>query len=1378
MEFESNYASELFDQFLNANTMRVVITQFKRICNFLDIQPTNFDTFYPRLKSGITNNWKAQSIFNKLDKKASNKIYLQNQRHEILKGQKCLIIGGGPCGLRTAIELQLLGADHVLVIEKRDRMSRNNSIHLWPMIIHDLKELAGKKINAKFCSGSIDHVSIRQLQMMLLKVALILGCDFVDNVGFSEICPLSIQQNVKLNEQCCCSHHLNHDQPIDNQQPVGAYAHFTFNSSSNYPEIVEKLETYSFNILIGAGGRRNLLNDFFPRKEFRGKLAIAITANFINNHTLAEAQVPEISGISFIYYQQLFKSLKEQLKIDLENICYYKDDCHYLVMTIRKASLLARGVLLEDYQDTRELLSPNNINKTELLSLAKDTATWATGLSNLKFALNHHGCEDTQIFDFTSMYCAENACRVKEIYQRSKCCKQQNGNNVRTGHLLLGLVGDSLLEPFWPTGSGCGRGFLSAMDAAWFTRQFALKCLSNGPTTSAKEKEDNILSVISERESIYRLLAQTKPENLNLNFSQYTLNPITRYPNLNSFTIEKAQCKHLLYSNVRKTVQNRQTLAEKRARRITIACTPETLKQQYIKQQQEHHLEIEESPQEPTYDQPQSRPELINNVANNKFTGVEYLANNKHYMTPSAFNLQTLERSRNKEIESVIKHRKQREERLTQECLSSEERYMNHVRKQVKPKADWFLNYSKTENSYESNTSSNRSNNSSQEDLRNELPSHYSNHFSSKVRDLEFKLNGHNSFNEERYLKNEKSNRNADGVNVMAARLQDLLDPIKQEAKFKEEVKRKAFLEKDYKFVGKLSPNDWNVKLFNGDKDEETKSDKVTDKMKPRPRERVAIFKEKLHNIENVLKNGKSKTDDEVNRLTKKQLQQFETRRTGNRCGEWIEKLKSELSDKQQSNTHKKSFTNKPFARKRIDDEDNRSEGNTNQFRRPNVEYIQYVKLNKPIITIKQNESKFHSLDRTKLNHNKIVNEERVEGFGSIESNNKITYMKDLCARCNGKVITIDKLLVNGTLFHRNCLKCMNCGSNLRLSELRQANNVIDEKNTLCSLCSNENNRINKLTRSNSTSNYSARLKERIKWKESFLLNLDSAAVQQAKNQINERIEYENASNELLDDEEVTKLLNLDSIEIGSSQSSDVQYNNTNNLSSDEEEDETTEETSTDTSDTTGADINSDQFDFSELESPKSEKASQLTDLPEIKIVNEDQNENNSSSDDEETLNNQTSSTINRIFTQNDTTNQITSTNSNNTLNDFKNCINSVNIPERSKTISDISEVELSEADDTDNKSTTNRIDHQLVNESNFKSFKVEIPKLLFTQSSTNRERYSKIPVLNDRILEDQHQQKTIRPIYQGTFTEKVLKSRSSPTLNENSLRNFSSFKK
>ncbi len=68
------------------------------------------------------------------------------------------LIGAGPCGLRTAIEIALMGGK-VIIVEKRDRFSRNNVLHLWPHLIYDLKALGAKKFFGKFCAGTIEHIS-------------------------------------------------------------------------------------------------------------------------------------------------------------------------------------------------------------------------------------------------------------------------------------------------------------------------------------------------------------------------------------------------------------------------------------------------------------------------------------------------------------------------------------------------------------------------------------------------------------------------------------------------------------------------------------------------------------------------------------------------------------------------------------------------------------------------------------------------------------------------------------------------------------------------------------------------------------------------------------------------------------------------------------------------------------------------------------------------------------------------------------------------------------------------------------------------------------------------------------------------------------------
>lgn len=48
------------------------------------------------------------------------------------------------------------------------------------------------------------------------------------------------------------------------------------------------------------------------------------------------------------------------------------------------------------------------------------------------------------------------------------------------------------------------------------------------------------------RESIYRLLPQTTPENVSKNFSQYSIDPVTRYPNININFLRPSQVRAVL----------------------------------------------------------------------------------------------------------------------------------------------------------------------------------------------------------------------------------------------------------------------------------------------------------------------------------------------------------------------------------------------------------------------------------------------------------------------------------------------------------------------------------------------------------------------------------------------------------------------------------------------------------------------------------------------------------------------------------------------------------------------------------------------------------------------------------------------------------------
>lgn len=93
----------------------------------------------------------------------------------------------------------------------------------------------------------------------------------------------------------------------------------------------------------------------------------AITANFINKKSEAEARVEEISGVAFIFNQKFFKDLQAETRIDLENIVYYKDDTHYFVMTAKKASLLEKGVIKQVCSIFQRCLTVKSVKKVSFI---------------------------------------------------------------------------------------------------------------------------------------------------------------------------------------------------------------------------------------------------------------------------------------------------------------------------------------------------------------------------------------------------------------------------------------------------------------------------------------------------------------------------------------------------------------------------------------------------------------------------------------------------------------------------------------------------------------------------------------------------------------------------------------------------------------------------------------------------------------------------------------------------------------------------------------------------------------------------------------------------------------------------------------------------
>ena len=163
--------------------------------------------------------------------------------------------------------------------------------------------------NSSIVRPTLSTVGIRILQAILLKVCLILGVKVHPGVTFKGII-----------------------EPKDGGWRVEATPTTT------------PISSIDFDVVFAADGKKDSLPGF-RIKEFRAKLALAITVNYVNHNTQQENSVPEIGGVAFVYRQDFFNNLAKTHGIELENIVYYKDETHYFVMTVRKQSLLRKGVL-------------------------------------------------------------------------------------------------------------------------------------------------------------------------------------------------------------------------------------------------------------------------------------------------------------------------------------------------------------------------------------------------------------------------------------------------------------------------------------------------------------------------------------------------------------------------------------------------------------------------------------------------------------------------------------------------------------------------------------------------------------------------------------------------------------------------------------------------------------------------------------------------------------------------------------------------------------------------------------------------------------------------------------------------------------------------
>jgi len=419
---------------------------------------------------------------------------------------RVLVLGGGPIGFRTAIEMALLG-HKVRLIEKRDSVTRLNVLKLWEETNIDLDRLGLKAVDASYSNQKAGRASTGRLQLALCKVALLLGV----KVEVDESCTaFSLKQAHK--------------------------ADVLFVATGFNQDLYDRFRSEAVAASRHWGTAAAAASPFSPQPEGKAPAAaIAVVAHFERSSRTKDsaawvkayeafdwtvqdargAETAEGLGAMRKKYGMFCvpPSALEKEGILLENIITYQNKggtppaippSYYFIFTLRSEMLkpdhgpwnlirVGEGApeeggsraLLEWAKSREAKRNGLGVDEAELSRLAKRvvgifTAGYTTHkvgkagvvpggtagkplseacslLREVTSGFDH----SLDLFDFSERHCMVRAAEVVTAV---------DGEPRRP--LLVQPVGDALQEPFWPEGLGVNRGSHNALDACWVAHKW------------------------------------------------------------------------------------------------------------------------------------------------------------------------------------------------------------------------------------------------------------------------------------------------------------------------------------------------------------------------------------------------------------------------------------------------------------------------------------------------------------------------------------------------------------------------------------------------------------------------------------------------------------------------------------------------------------------------------------------------------------------------------------------------------------------------------------------------------------------------------------------------------------------------------------------
>lgn len=404
----------------------------------------------------------------------------QPNKNPDVVAQKVLVVGGGPIGLRSAIELVMAGHLVTLVEKRREIRDEDGSLkqlgftnrinrpHMWPFVRNDLGKLNGKDLLSRgaaypvFTEPETSSIGIDELQILLLKNALLLGVNVKLGVGYKNA-------KIVMDDETCKP-----SWDVELTYDAKAAAFFGVDEGSNQED---------FDCLVGCDGPRTLVREtqakYFgtvEKRKFMDCVGIVANVQKVKKNRLKELGFesglePHDMNRTKMVFKEFFGKIQEEADADIENLIYYKASTHnYTILVPKRADLVKHGLSGKVYtfHQGRDGKGQQDEEKEKLKRYCAGVLKAAgipvdPDLSNGGFVGVPNDC---MAFDFAECWNTKKSLHFN-LPPPNYTVEEDGEWEGRKLVPLVALAGDSLLEPFWPMGLGLKRGWQAVMDTAY-----------------------------------------------------------------------------------------------------------------------------------------------------------------------------------------------------------------------------------------------------------------------------------------------------------------------------------------------------------------------------------------------------------------------------------------------------------------------------------------------------------------------------------------------------------------------------------------------------------------------------------------------------------------------------------------------------------------------------------------------------------------------------------------------------------------------------------------------------------------------------------------------------------------------------------------------